>query len=184
MKERPIIFSAPMVKAILPGRKTMTRRIVKKNASGRVELGGKNWHVDDPNAVAACPYGKVGDRLWVREVWREFTNSQGAVVAIEYRADESNDDFFKWKSPLFMPRWASRITLELTEVRIERLQDITAGDCVKEGVYPHDVGDDFHAAITAIAAFRNLWDSLYPDKPAKRWESNPWVWVLEFKRIK
>jgi len=159
MKERPIIFSAPMVRAILDGRKTQTRRVVTFNASHRVQLAHKNWHIEDPDAILACPYGVPGDRLWVRETWRG-----GDIICYgpHYHADEEWHKNAGWKSPMCMPRWASRITLEITDVRVQRLQDISEEDAQAESA-------------------KEFWDSI--DGKSHPWSSNPWVWVVTFKRV-
>ena len=217
MKERPIIFSAPMVRAILNGRKTQTRRVVQLTDSGRVKEPGspRNWHLDDPEAVLACPYGVPGNRLWVRERWQlvdplevaeerrgsraPFTGCQGPRAipwVAAYRADgdlshPANGAPIVWRSPVHMPRWASRITLEIVSVRVERLQEISAKDVLAEGALEFDGPTTFiHDGSQAIyfpsmgyaqIAFCDLWDSIN----AKRapWGSNPWVWVIEFRRI-
>lgn len=203
MKERQILFSGAMVRAILDGRKTQTRRVVKlphNNPLGAWEpttIGGKGlyrdkactipaneperaaiWHTRTGDCVVAL-YGQPGDRLWVRETWRE--DSPDDAEAAIYRADGRTDlpPEFKWKPSIFMPRWASRITLEITGVRVERLQDIGWRDCAAEGT-PNDPehGIGYPTWQDAYAA---LWDSIN----AKRapWASNPWVWVVEFKRV-
>jgi len=131
--ERPILFSGPMIRAILAGRKTQTRRVAKLTGAGRVKEAGshRNWHLADPDAVKACPYGTPGDRLWVRETFCD-TGCQRAV----YRADTAveNWKYRIWRPSIYMPRWASRITLEITDVRLERLQDISEADAAAEGV--------------------------------------------------
>lgn len=204
MKERPILFSGEMVRAILAGRKTMTRRIVTPQppidylAIGSGYVGADQYWTtfDDPANAAAlitakCPYGKPGSRLWVKETWAiDFEKN------ILYRAtDESPSSMGTygakkivdgvpsvWRPSIFMPRAASRLTLEITAVRAERLQDITEEDAKAEGVVVERAGIDrsFGEAI-AIAQFRILWDQIN----AKRapWSSNPWVWVVEFKRV-
>ncbi len=153
MKDRPILFSGPMVKAILECRKTQTRRVVKLNMSGRVQLSKRQWHIDDPNAVLGCPYGQPGDRLWVKETWAAWSsiddreadevlgNCESLVGRgisrghISYRADpQMHAD--KWRPSIFMPRWASRVTLEITGVRVERLNDISEADAIAEGIDP------------------------------------------------
>lgn len=151
-KERPILFSAPMVLAVLDGTKTQTRRIAKFNASGRLQLaGGKQWHPEDPNAYLASPYGQPGDRLWVKETWKPHFDAPALWTCIKYRADgamikprrwSANEGFWveqreeetRWYPSIFMRRSFSRITLEITEVRVERLQDITEADAEAEGV--------------------------------------------------
>ncbi|MDD1010935.1 hypothetical protein M5G27_26025 [Pseudomonas shahriarae] len=240
-KERPILFSAPMVRAILDGRKNVTRRPVK----------GGQIPVEDPSVAAGerhrwmaiaqrdprygfgvfgateaecakeleefapCPYGRPGDRLWVRETWycdhdevmrgpylkpddldigearEDGTLVYAADGLTPYEADQP-----VWKPSIHMPRWACRILLEITDVRVERLQDISEGQAVDEGLvwegvkdgqtywnhadhrYPPGTHQQFSVSGTdAVSAFRNLWKSTGGD-----WDSNPWVWVVEFKR--
>lgn len=199
VSERPIIFSGSMVRAILDGRKTQTRRIVKLSDSGRVKEPGspRNWHLDDPDAIKACPYGVPGDRMWVREAL--------AVVSqnLYYSADRHSVrghvamDTIIFKRPtdrtvpsIYMPRWASRLTLEVVSVRVERLQEISDADCISEGMMDHE-GHYFSADEATLltdkgrsmvrGGYRILWDSIN----AKRapWESNPWVWRIEFRRV-
>lgn len=218
-RERPILFSGPMVNAILAdpaiqAPKTMTRRIARLNLSGRVERAGKQWHVDDPDAIKACPYGGIGDRLWVRETWGTGCRPcprDGWRDGIEYRADCAvidEDDLLPlrtdcvpghvdlsefpsgWRPSIHMPRWACRIVLEITDVRIERLQSITDADAMAEGIirYTDDLGfgtgypdSDPHVGDTAVDAFRKLWDSLNVNRAP--WASNPHVWVISFRMI-
>lgn len=225
MKERPILFSAPMVRAILNGTKTQTRRVAKLTDAGHVkEPGGhRRWHTADFNARLACPYGQPGDRLWVRETWRigSWSEDSGSI-AIDYQADGNNrrewlevpdgDDFLRywqqstddaikalgdqdrykwepgqspcrWRPSIHMPRFASRITLEITGVRVERLQDISEADALAEGctstAIVNDAGDDYIGHY-ASEEYQDLWESINgPDS----WAANPWVWVVEFKRI-
>jgi len=181
IKERPILFSGPMVRAILDGRKTMTRRVIKYPAvtvehdriiAGRF-IDPKTGCVDGQFDVIACPYGQPGDRLWVRETY----NSCGGKPF--YRADGELHPDWKWRPSIFMPRWASRITLEITAVRVERLKDITIEDAQAEGVTPLGVEGD---GRRWRAAFRELWDSLNA-KRGHGWGANPWVWVISFKRV-
>ena len=178
--ERPIIFSSPMVRAILDGRKTQTRRLVKpqpkiilavhSDASITTERifrsGDQRIH---------CPYGQPGDRLWVRET---FSLSGNGYF---FRADVPQPETVKysWNPSIHMPRWASRITLEIINIRVERLQEISEKDANAEGV-----GTLFKYGMPAgrsIDCFHALWDSIN----AKRapWASNPFVWVIEFKLI-
>ncbi|WP_186083797.1 hypothetical protein [Burkholderia gladioli] len=182
MKKRPILFSAPMVRAILDGRKTQTRRVAKEFA-GRDNLDAILRRF--PNQQG-CPHGEPGDRLWVRETWGQY---QLAPEDIVYRADE---DFpcgspKRWRPSIHMPRWASRITLEITGVRVERLQDISEADAIAEGIehtsdgFSVDEGRHFHAA-RARDSFASLWDGLNEAR-GHGWEANPWVWVIEFRRI-
>jgi len=187
MKERPILFSAPMVRALLDGSKTQTRRVAKLTANGHVkEPGGhRRWHTADFDARLACPYGQPGDRLWVRETWAR-DDEDGSLC---YRADIGQggeaDDWernridgaprYRWRPSIHMPRAASRITLEITSVRVERLQDISRGDSMSEGCpFPNMAkGDD------PSQWFRNLWGSI---NGHESWQTNPLVWVVEFKR--
>lgn len=184
MKERPILFSTEMVKAILDCRKTMTRRVVKPQSL----FEGKDGIITRYPNQEGCPYGQVGDRLWVRET---FCYKRDPITAITsdnefwYRAtnpevikidDDGSHAFRKdgwsaspWLPSIHMPRKASRITLEITNIRVERVQDITAGDTVKEGV-------------TGMS-FQPLWDSINA-KRGYSWQSNPWVWVIEFRQVK
>lgn len=195
MKERGIIMSAPMVKALLDGRKTQTRRIVKPQPEEFVTGGTFNWRGSLPfenmpleTILDACPYGVAGDQLWVRETWQCYEwlsdKKQGPVC---YRSThEGRCCKFAlahlWRPSIFMPRWASRITLEITLVRVERLHDISDEDAQAEGV--PDRHNVFHSSIQSridnshIRNYAVLWNSLH-GKGA--WELNPWVWVLEFE---
>lgn len=180
--ERPILFRGPMVRSILEGRKTQTRRIVRFELSGRVKATGgpKNWHIDDPNVVKACPYGKPGDRLWVRETWAEIPDDGGTWI---YRADDPEDAWktesgVVWRPSIFMPRGVSRIRLTITEVRVERLQEISEEHARAEGVepvrHPHGGG----TLYPYWHGFRAAWDKMHGKKAP--WERNPYVWALSF----
>jgi hypothetical protein len=227
MKERGIMFSSAMVRALLDGRKTQTRRLVtpqpsdyvegplhwpRKHAAPYLDQYNKGpfwcwWSSDDrqgPDWIK-CPYGVAGDRLWVRETWAalvdEDTLRQGPAVPanarngcagdlISYRATDMDDNEwpgFRWRPSIHMPRWASRITLEIADVRVERLQDISEQDALAEGCEPRPprafateraLTND---GLSACEVYERLWDSLN----AKRapWSSNPWVWVLSFLRV-
>lgn len=186
MRERPILFSAPMVRATLDGSKTQTRRVVKLTDSGRVKEPGspRNWHLDDPDAVLACPYGQPGDRMWIRETWAYHVQAIGAVCDEDgpfvYAADTFGKQYRlceKWTPSIHMPRWASRILLEISAVRVERLQDISEEDAIAEGCINslHLQGGRF-----AKENFEHLWWTINGDGS---WEANPWVWVVEFKRV-
>lgn len=207
-KERPILFSAPMVRAILDGRKTVTRRPVKvqpfdlgwsrrdhkfEYTAGRAEDGdeidgfyaystrsGGEWS-------AKCPYGQPGDRLWVRETWAQPSNLDPGPTA--YRATYPDClkgqgwenlppiDAIRWKPSIHMFRRDSRILLEIIAVRVERLQDISDEQAMAEGaVYP--IADHLDAAWRV--QFQRLWESI--NGPGS-WDVNPWVWVVEFKRV-
>jgi hypothetical protein len=189
IKERPILFNAQMVRATLSDQKTQTRRAMKYQVCdpGKFQIARPGYCeiVTFEGARIPgwnCPYGKPGDRLWVRETfcWSGYAMDPDELL---YRADqeytlEERGDL-SWKPSIFMPRWASRITLEITNVRVERLQDITRGDCMSEGCpFPN-----LNMATTKtdpIAWFSNLWCSI---NGTGSWQANPWVWVIEFKRV-
>lgn len=247
MKERPILFSGPMVRAILSGQKTVTRRVVKGSQipayDRNAPVEGMRWSAvgqrhprygfcvfgktEDACAkelglLGRCPYGLPGDRLWVRETWSDV-NLQGAP-GIAYRADDDvrdlmEDESFldslgafnyddprckpyhfacwsedllagtegRWRPSIHMPRWASRILLEITAVRVERLQGISEQQALAEGV-KGELCDHARQACadigcwgeTAKGAFGFLWESL---NGTGSWAANPWVWVVEFKRV-
>jgi hypothetical protein len=179
MKERPILFSAPMVRALLDGRKTQTRRIVKHRPT-MIEVDGVTVH----GKKQKCPYGQAGDRLWVRETWQLFPRIEGAS-RIYYRASctaPSVLDDWRWTPSIHMPRWASRILLEVTAVRVERLQAISRADAAAEGICfpegePKPPG--YRCDRWPEENFAGLWDSI---NGAGAWAANPWVWVVEFRR--
>ena len=191
MKERPILFSAPMVRAILQGKKTQTRRIVKPQPESFVTKFSVNEHgigisADEAqNHVWKCPYGVAGDRLWVRETWGLFDSqpSDGPERAhVFYRATDGHRHelrFQLWRPSIHMPRWASRITLEVVAVRVERLQDITDKDVFCEGIQ-QAVDEGLQGDGSARGAFRELWSSI---NGADSWAANPWVWVVEFRSL-
>ena len=189
-KERGMIFNAEMVSAILSGRKTQTRRPIKWKQTRFTEIGeredGSNWPwSEDTESVCdywhPCPFGAVGDRIWVRET---FATGLCTKTTLAYRATHKREDLedgwnetIKWTPSIHMPRWASRILLEITDVRVERLQAITLGDICKEigcGLY------DFRPATYGFQVWEELWESIYGEQS---WDANPWVWVIEFKRI-
>lgn len=209
MRERPIIFNADMVRAVLDGRKTQTRRIMKNQPVSSKTREDDFWfscnktrsmvHVSDfipgncanlPDAheyfSMCCPFGAVGDRLWVREAFRVHSRATD-VATLVYKASEQQSwtqqthrvpiekcnkpaAIDKWTPSIHMPRWASRITLEVTGVRVERLQDISAEDAAAEGITGRAKMHDFGV----------LWSSIYGDDS---WQANPWVWVIEFNRV-
>jgi hypothetical protein len=194
VRERPVLFSAPMIRALLDGRKTQTRRIVKPQpVYGSIEHLGTGWYwqpgkarwsnpASDADCAAGmiprCPHGVPGDRLWVKET---FGPCAGGIV---YRAEggAACPDGGRWKPSIFMPRWASRITLELTGVRVERLQAITEEDARAEGVEPAPFCKaGRRSELGHVEAFEDLWDSINVDRAP--WSSNPFVWVIEFKRL-
>jgi len=190
MDGKPILFSAPMVRALLDGSKTQTRRVVKIPYHAQIEDrdDGKPWpwmynaDVDDDHWFP-CPYGQPGDRLWVREAWRASSAHNNLPPrdipegdAIHYQADGFARIFKgKCRPSMFMPRWASRITLEITDVRVERLRDISREDAEAEGWNP---AADVCSPLVWYAA---LWQSI--NGPGS-WALNPWVWVVSFKVVK
>lgn len=187
MNEKPILFSSEMVRAILEGRKTQTRRVIKPQPTepSVIKQSGAGIVVFDHSKMT-CPYGMQGDHLWVRETFMY----DGADVRpasgkfdnrVIYRA--SNPEYgeaFKWKPSIHMPRWASRITLEIVKVRVERVQDITGEDARTEGCI-EIVSNGWVQKPTAL--FAQLWDSIN-SKRGFPWAWNPWIWVIEFKRAK
>ena len=190
MKERPILFSGAMVRGILEGRKTQTRRVVKRNSAGRVELRGKQWHIEDENAFKASPYGQSGDRLWVKETFYDSSAESKWSYRADWPLEDETDRDFHWCPSIFMPRSASRITLEITGVRVERLQEITVADCLAEGIRTGPVEcwkgcQPSDQRQTPVVLYRKLWDSLNSKRNhgLYSWDKNPWVWVIEFKRI-
>lgn len=234
-KERPILFNGDMVRALLDGRKTQTRRVMKVQpeptpddytgqsghwfpcrtvqAMVHVErdLKAQNWEL----AGTCCPYGDVGDRLWVRETWGVVSHAfdangnrseyhpdrpatpvqempfgkcyyHGHVIyaadgGFEWSGDDDGggDTRSAWKPSIHMPRIASRITLEIVSVRVERLQDISPNDCIEEGAWRIE-DKEIGRGHEAVDAYRALWESI---NGADSWEANPWVWVVEFKRM-
>ncbi len=186
MRERPILFSGPMVKAILEGRKTMTRRVIKpqSNVSDYRPIG-----VSEVGVKKACPYGEPGDRLRVNETWateKGYDKTSPSKLPkvnrprIHYLADGPKPSWAgRTRSPRFMVKWASRITLEITGVRVERAQDITEADARAEGFKDVFDGKTF---FPVGHFFKTTWDSLNA-KRGYGWDANPWVWVIEFKRV-
>ena len=196
MTERPLIFSAPMVRAILAGKKSITRRLLKPQPPSGATYTGVHYASYEPASwFFNSPSGpfkvrekyEPGDALWVRETW-----AQGRDRII-YAADQDATPI-GWRSPIHMPRWASRITLAVTGVRIERLQEISEKDAIAEGCRPFfdydnleieptpDGFNDIEMAPyrTALEAFPKLWNGLH--KPGARWDDDPWVVVIEFER--
>ncbi|MFK3932185.1 hypothetical protein ACI2JB_01130 [Pantoea agglomerans] len=212
MRERPIIFNADMVRAVLDGRKTQTRRMLTPHHLKKINAAasaGECYPLESgnqqPNSQSYyrewCQYGAVGDRLWVRETWMpdaprdgtwgdvEFFGCKGSPLSMipeRYRTPEhcihraswDGQEMVGWTPSIHMPRWASRITLEITGVRVERLRDLSEEDAKSEGVMPPAGGvlPGWEHRIN----FRDLWMSIYG---ADNWEANPWVWVIEFKRV-
>ena len=186
MKERPIIFSAPEVRAILAGRKTMTRRLAKLPVVGEF--------TEDGSLRLRCPFGQPGERLWVRETflhepadycWEASVSipSRPALTIYRADADPTGVGTAGWKSPIHMPRSLSRITLEIESVRVERLQDISSDDCVAEGV-GDPVGTPLpYGSVTEAwnrRSYQLRWETINGDES---WDANPLVWVLSFKRV-
>ena len=209
MIERPILFSGPMVRAILEGRKTQTRRVCVMPWKGRRVIQSSDdgeWYDADcisPGRKAPCPYGVPGDRLWVKESIRHLgTYINGALELDEsvYVADgeQTVADAWPWKlktlPAMFCPKGLSRLTLEVKAVRVERLQEISEADAKAEGVEVYDgIGAEQRVPGPGFDGVR-MWDEphrlpfsdLWDDINAKRghsWESNPWVWVVEFEKV-
>lgn len=207
-KERPILFSGEMVRAILDGRKTQTRRVIKPQPTGSkywTEFEGA-FYPSNFKAIPEmmrCPYGVPGDLLWVRETW--IPTTKGERVA-DYRATSEGREYATpWKPSIHMPRWASRITLRVVNVRVERVQEISFDDAYAEGIAT-DIWDQAAVARNYAkkdawfqmwsselpdyvdlddlyqASFRSLWDSINAAR-GYSWDANPWVWVVEFERV-
>ena len=187
---KPILFSGEMVRAILDGRKTQTRRVIKPQPSAGVRrsvfvLSGLE---DGHGRELRCPYGRPGDTLWVRETWAshkymddtkpsEFTVG-AQMLPVWYRADNAqSDERGKWRPSIFMPRWASRITLRVVGVRVETLWDMTVSKMAAEGVAEIE-NNDKHP----LTPFITLWDSINADR-GHAWYTDPWVWVVEFEEV-
>ena len=197
MKSRPILFSAPMVRALLAGTKTQTRRIVKptkvpyghwgvETRGARHEL--THWDNDTAEtSLLTCPHGEPGDQLWVRETWAEGIHQMADVDHWAYAADHFGVQQRlgeRWKPSIHMPRAASRITLEITGVRVERLNEIRAFDALQEGLEEcTDLPYRWDHAVclqTAVKLYSELWEQI--NGPGS-WDLNPWVWALDFRRI-
>jgi hypothetical protein len=207
MKERPILFTTEMVRAYLAGKKTQTRRVIKPQPFGWAEhiepypcdklpgygqpgdwLQASEYYHKACGLGCKCPYGNPGDVLWWRETWASHSMMSGIkpselpkVGPFFYRADpEINESHYWWRPSIFMPRWASRIQTPIVSVRVERVQEITEKDARTEGVpgiathepYPRQYRDSFEVLWNVINAKRGY-----------SWESNPWVWVIEFSRL-
>ena len=205
MKQRPLRYSGPMVCATRADAKTQTRRIVKGAALQWLERDGFTPEFVALPENGLCPYGYKGDQLWVREAWRAVAEVDhlpprdlNPAHRIWYEADAPHQPGFgKYRPSMFMPRWASRITLEITRVRVERLQSISEADAQAEGVEdvtaqvaPRDPEFRFWRRYrdgglngytdNAIASYASLWTEI--NGPGS-WEANPWVWVVEFRRL-
>lgn len=203
MKERPILFSGEMVRAISDDRKTQTRRVIKNidqkcdglkliRKNDYAMIWNKNPEVEKKYvpkgglleiALIHCPFGQPGDRLWVKETFHQHYYAGVLGGRPCYKAD--NDclnpfNIIPWKPSIFMPRWASRITLEIVKVRVERVQDISLEDINAEGT-PYTLDASKRPYGTRREQFQRLFDSINLKKHP--WESNPWVWVIEFKKV-
>lgn len=201
MKERPILFSGPMVRAILDGRKTQTRRVC---------IGQRELSRAADFQISRCPHGQPGDKLWVRETWavgdiydkdapRHLPAPDGECrLAVDYAANDervwNEYDQGRWRPSIHMPRWASRITLEIESVRVERVQEISEEDAKSEGTpddalvhyYCEEGNDDDpigNHRCNWRYGFSRLWDSINL-KRGFGWEANPLVWVITFRRVK
>ena len=193
MRKRPVLMHARSIKGIMEGRKSQTRRIVKPQPPERwtqheftapdmvrwaYQLPSLDWH------TVKCPYGQPGDRLWVRETWC-LGGEDGKKVL--YRATEGSDADC-WRPSIHMPRWASRLTLEVANVRVERVQDISYSGITREGVIPElrpglDVSIDGELSDMGLSAVRDQFKRLWDDTNGKgAWDRNDWVWVVEFKK--
>ncbi|ENG6256982.1 hypothetical protein ABU550_001882 [Yersinia enterocolitica] len=198
-KERPILFNDEMVQAILSGRKTQTRRIIKlDHERGMVNpvVRGRNGEISSITCRLApmlCPLGKPGDQLWVREAFAAGLCTESTLA---YRATHKTEDLeegwgetIKWTPSIHMPRWASRINLLITGVRVERLNDISEQDAISEGLECYvDDGVPYYGPFNNVdcrpdVVFRGLWDSIYGQKEGENWQANPWVWVINFERM-
>lgn len=203
MTERPILFNAPMVRAILDGSKTQTRRVITNHPGDQWTHDGfgritskhpkqdrfglfvrRGLGTDFPECdIVPCPYGQPGDQLWVREAWARTTVGLGTEMVVYREGDNRTDYGGPWKPGIHMFRRDSRISLEITRVRVERLQDISEGDAIAEGVsvHPDHHGRPRESIYSPVQAYRDLWESINgPDS----WSANPWVWVVEFTRTK
>lgn len=210
MVERPILFSAPMVRAILDGRKTQTRRVVDCPADtvavrwvdGRETMptgSYTGWAVQCGAPLLLprkCPYGAPGDRLWVRETWglldTQPKDGPGRATILYRATDGERRDLRHqlWRPSIHMPRWASRVTLEITDVRVQRLQEISRDDAIAEGLWEDDSAGwrwlkpaptlCYHGPHQAFGA---LWDSVNGERSGCSARDNPWVWALTFRRV-
>ncbi|SDO28514.1 hypothetical protein SAMN04487957_10550 [Halomonas shengliensis] len=216
MKERPILFNGEMVRAILNGRKTQTRRVLKPQPDSGIQYNPCAQHgvLNGKGNPLVCRFGQPGDRLWVREAhafvpepaYRRSTgiyqqiNPADDYEACVYRENFDRSRSFPWRPSIHMPRWASRITLEIVSVRVERLQNIDAAGASAEGIkVPRDAEGNLLIDVSskfspakyiqgsgtpnehlARAFFASLWESI---NGAGSWDANPWVWVVEFRRV-
>ena len=204
-KEKPILFSTPMVNAILRGNKTMTRRLVKMYEKSDAHPNRQNptWLRENKT----CPYGEVGDILWVREscVWVMLDHAHDLLEGVKdrnqwvYKASVHEDFMkyakekygYKWKPSIHMPKSACRIFLKITNIKVEKLQDIDSGDAISEGIefWWSDLFSEYrykdYANVKSdwrspISSFQSLWASI---NGFDSWDENPWVWVIEFEKV-
>ena len=203
VRDRPILFSGPMVRAILAGRKTMTRRVIKPQPdlhkrrhhwacvveNGFLKYGRAPWRKTDPlnfivEAEIKCPCGAIGDRLWVKEpFYRNLEAANCYFTADNHGMGNAAWAHFRNKKgsafrSIFLPRRFSRLNLEITDVRVEPLIDISSADCIAEGLLP-----TMRNETPAKTRFRELWDSINGERPGCSWDNNPWVWVVSFKKL-
>lgn len=200
MAERPILMSAPMVRALIEGTKTQTRRVVADRHLAQIDLSRTPCRA---NWSKPMPYGQPGDRLWVRETWMPDPPCDGtwgytawagsrigqiSAVPERFRKPEfcnyratwpHKEDGMRWTPGIHMPRWASRITLEVTGVRVERLQDISTSDAEAEG-WPGPDAENSISSTYPIAWYSKLWEEI--NGPGS-WTANPWVWCVAFRRL-
>lgn len=207
VRERPILFSGEMVRAVLDGHKSVTRRVVTWKTRFPDFIGGRGeeqdpskwgWFFDGPShhgymvlgrglnecqdhgsISIPCPYGEPGDRLWVRESFQYADSGQQDVF---YAADDERSSV-GWRPSIYMPRWASRLTLEVTKVRVERIQEISEEDAVAEGVFPQENDPVPPMVPKAREQFQRLWDSINGDRSGCSWLDNPWVWAVSFGTV-
>lgn len=215
IKERPILFSTPMVKAILEARKTVTRRIIKESFNGCLTNGGPHpcpnepvvfypgeiiedlmtegktitvdypqvralFHCSTLDSEAKCPYGKPGDILWVRETFQieKYFNGLRDECFPIYKADYDGPVAWDWKPSIFMPKEACRLRLEIVSIGVERLQDISVEDIIREGLQSNLREHD------ACCDLRDKWEALWTKiNGAESWSANPWVWRIEFRKL-
>lgn len=199
MKQRPIILSTPMVQPTIAGKKTQHRKAVKLNDEGFVTFRKNHRHITDSQALLACPYGRIGDQLWVRESWgiafthevpenhpKKLAGTWGVpaypdfVPCVVYKADGNFPVAQYWNgkflSPLFMEKDYSRILLEITDIRVEQLRSITRGDAMAEGCpFANMQNSD------PVGWYADQWESINGKKHP--WAENPWVWVVDFKTV-
>jgi hypothetical protein len=180
MKEGPILFSGPMVRAILEGRKTQTRRVLKIQPRSDHEI----LYADMDTPEWRCPYGEKGERLWVKETFAvmskaAFEARRPAPYSLRYKADPDTSAILHFRPSIFMPRWASRITLEITDVRVQRLKEISKEDAYAEGI-PTDTESIRRNNYNEIKAYREIWESI---NGTGSWDLNPWVWAITFKKL-